>query len=225
MKMVIKKNELFNIPNILTYIRILCVPAFVLVFFLVTKDNFINIYISLAIFAFASITDLVDGKIARKYNMSSDLGSVLDPLADKLLQVAVIICLTIDGYIHWIFPVLIGVKELYMIVGAAILANKNIVGKANFFGKAAAFILAIGIILSFFSGFDGIAITYAGTTFGKIYAIITNSILSLGTGFAFIAAVTYTQMVLKQIGGAKKLKDSENIKIDYSIKKNNDKQE
>ncbi len=217
MKMVIKKEEVFNIPNILTYIRLLAVPAFVLTFFLVTKTAFVNIYVSLAIFLFASLTDVVDGKIARKYNQTSDLGGVLDPLADKLLQVSVIICLTIGGQIHWIFPVLIGAKELYMILGSVMLANKNIVGKANFFGKAAAFVFAIAILMSFFAGKGGIIADYAGSNANSIYTIATYAVFGIGMVLSYTAAIVYTKMVLDQIGGVKKLKDSENIKIDYSI--------
>lgn len=219
MKMVIKKSDVFNIPNVLTYIRLLAVPAFVLTFFLAATKGFVNIYVSLAIFLIASITDIVDGKIARKYNMTSDLGSVLDPLADKLLQVSVIICLTIGGNLHWIFPVLIGVKELYMIVGALLLANKNIVGKANFFGKAAAFVFAIAILMSFFNGDAGIVSHYQGQNAGKIYTIVLYAIFGIGLVLTYTAAVVYTTMVVKQIGGAKNLKTAENVKIDYSIKK------
>ncbi|NCA67079.1 MAG: hypothetical protein EOM87_03330 [Clostridia bacterium] len=217
MKMVIKKGEVFNIPNILTYVRLICVPAFVLVFFLVTKAAFLNIYISLAIFAFASLTDVVDGKIARKYNLTSDLGSMLDPLADKLLQVSVIICLTIGGNLHWIFPALIGAKELYMIIGGILLANKNIVGKANFFGKAAAFVFAIAILMSFFGGSVGVVAQSGGANAGKIYDIVIYCVFAIGLAFSYTAAAVYTRMVLKQIGGVKQFKDSKDIKINYSI--------
>ncbi len=219
MKMVIKKSDVFNIPNVLTYIRLLAVPAFALTFFLITAENFINIYVALAIFLFASITDVVDGKIARRYNMISDLGGVLDPLADKLLQVSVIICLTIRGNLHWIFPVLIGAKELYMIVGSIFLANKNIVGKANFFGKAAAFVFAVAILMSFFNGDAGIIAHYFGDAASKIYAIVMYSVFSIGLLFSYTAAVVYTAMVIKQLGGAKNLKTAENVRIDYSINK------
>lgn len=219
--MKVSKKELFNIPNILTYIRIICVPAFVLTFFLIPKTSFVNVYVALAIFLFASITDVVDGKIARKYNLTSDIGGVLDPLADKLLQVAVIVCLTVVGNIHWIIPVLIGVKELYMVVGGIFLAGKNIVGKANFYGKAAAFIFSIAILMAFFSGANGVIATYRGEQAGTVFAIGMYSIFAIGIVFTYIAAVTYTKMVLDQIGGIKKLKESKDIHVDYSLKKKN----
>ncbi len=221
--MVIKKGEIFNIPNILTYIRILCVPAFIITFFAIPASSFVNIYVSLAIFLFASITDVVDGKIARKYNQTSDIGGVLDPLADKLLQVSVIICLTVNGNIHWIFPVLIGAKEFYMILGSLFLVKKNIVGKANFFGKAAAFVFAVAILAAFFDGANGIMTGWLGADAGKIFSIVIIVIFSIGIALAYIAAFIYTKMVIDQIGGVKRLKDSENIKVDYSIKTKNKK--
>ena len=241
MKLTFTKKELLNIPNILCYIRLLCVPAFALAFFLTPRDgSVINeysyMYISLAIFAFASLTDVFDGKIARKFHMESAVGAALDPLADKLLQLTAVICLTVNGNVFWLFPVLIGVRELYQIFCSIMLVSKNIVGKANYWGKAAALAVAIGIILStlaaayspnlkevlnvgvvgdWFKHSEVIEIYAAARDVGVSIFWTSFGFLVVGTVLGYIAAGTYTYMVLSQLGGVKKLKTAEDVRIDY----------
>ena len=96
------KKEIFTIPNILTYIRILCVPFFI--WFMLDTNIPNNVYIAFGLFMFASITDMVDGFIARHYHLISDIGKIADPIADKLLQVSTLLCLTIIAKISWVFP-------------------------------------------------------------------------------------------------------------------------
>lgn len=238
MKLTFTKKELLNIPNILCYIRLLCVPAFALAFFLIDRSGssisaYSFMYISLAIFAFASITDIFDGKIARRFHMESAVGAALDPLADKLLQLMAVICLTVNGNVFWLFPVLIGVRELYQIFASIMLVSKNIVGKANYWGKAAALVVAIGIILSTFGA--SYSPTFSSiTNYGVFSEWLANTMVSdyasafgisiywtsfgflvVGTVLGWIAAGNYTYMVLSQIGGLKKLKGAENVRIDY----------
>lgn len=235
MKLTFTKKELLNIPNILCYIRLLCVPAFALAFFLVPRDGvsmnaYSYMYISLAIFAFASLTDVFDGKIARRFHMESAVGAALDPLADKLLQLMAVICLTVNGNVFWLFPVLIGIRELYQIVCSVMLVSKNIVGKANYWGKAAAMAVAIGIILSTLGASytptlqgvvaDGIVASWIGAgaaahTTGIALHWAAFAVMCVGTVLGYIAAGTYTYMVLSQLGGLKKIKDAEDVRIDY----------
>lgn len=143
----ISKEDLFTIPNILTYFRVLCVPIFAVVYF-----SGINhaIFVALGIFCLAEFTDIIDGKIARKYNMVSDIGKVIDPLADKLLQITAMVCLTISGNIHWAFVALIGAKELIMILGGIVLISHNVIAAANKWGKRASMFLGYSMILVFF---------------------------------------------------------------------------
>ena len=85
-----------NLPNKLTVLRIIMVPFFV--FFMLTDvGGAANKWIALAIFAVASLTDLLDGKIARKYNLVTNFGKFMDPLADKLLVCSAMICLIPSG--------------------------------------------------------------------------------------------------------------------------------
>lgn len=206
----LKKKDFYNVPNILTYLRLLCVPAFIAVFFAVDPSRNLNVYISLIIFSFASLTDLADGYIARKFNVVSDLGKMLDPLADKLLQVSAVVCLCINDFISVselgklfiVFPILLGAKELFMLGWGIKLANKNIIVHSNIFGKIAAFSNAIGILLSFFCGSKYNAIRISATV-----------VLALGCAFAYIALVDYAKKLYHQLDGS--LKDKKDINLDF----------
>ena len=97
-----------NIPNMLSVIRICLVPVFILVYFGDSPNSNIGAAI---VYAIASLTDILDGRIARKYNITSNLGRILDPLGDKLMTMAVIVCITIDRVIpFWAVTVFL-IKE------------------------------------------------------------------------------------------------------------------
>ena len=85
-----------NLPNKLTTFRVILIPFFVF-FMLAPNMTGINNYIAVAIFIVASLTDLLDGKIARKYNLVTNFGKFMDPLADKLLVCSAMICLIQTG--------------------------------------------------------------------------------------------------------------------------------
>ena len=85
-----------NLPNKLTIFRVILIPFFV-VFLLLDPSNQTYRYIADAIFIIASLTDMLDGKIARKYNLVTNFGKFMDPLADKLLVSAAMICLIATG--------------------------------------------------------------------------------------------------------------------------------
>ena len=106
-----------TIPNLLSVIRILLIPVFAVLFL---KDYVIAAVI---VIIFAELTDLFDGKIARKFNQVSALGKLLDPIADKLSQMAIVIVLIVkywDNAIKYLFMFFI-LKEILMIIGGAIL--------------------------------------------------------------------------------------------------------
>ncbi|SHI22795.1 CDP-diacylglycerol--glycerol-3-phosphate 3-phosphatidyltransferase [Sporobacter termitidis DSM 10068] len=125
-----------NVPNILSSIRICLVPVFVAAYF--CDPSSIKIYAAV-VYAAASFTDFLDGYIARKYNLISNLGKLLDPLGDKLMTLAVLTCITIDNVIP-VWAVLVAVcKEVLMVVGGALVRKKeggeippsNIIGKTS----------------------------------------------------------------------------------------------
>lgn len=133
-----------GLPNILTIFRIILVPIYLYVFF-TNRGNFL-LYGGI-IFLIAGITDILDGYIARKYDLMTDLGAVLDPLADKLMAFAVLISFTLAGLIpSWVLKV-IGLKEVLMIIGGFILYifKANTVVPANKYGKIATTSLYIAI--------------------------------------------------------------------------------
>ena len=123
-----------NLPNKLTVLRVLMVPFFVL-FMLTDLGGAANKWIALAIFVVASLTDLLDGKIARKYNLVTNFGKFMDPLADKLLVCSAMICLIEKGSLAaWIVIVIIA-RE-FIISGFRLVASDNgIVIAASYWGK------------------------------------------------------------------------------------------
>ena len=120
MSNIIEKQKVLNIPNILTVIRILLAPAFAALYL----NKF---YITAAIIlVLCGFTDVLDGVIARKFNLITTLGKILDPIADKLTQAIIIVCLTINHYDHedslLIFVlILLFAKEFTMLLGAIVL--------------------------------------------------------------------------------------------------------
>lgn len=123
-----------NLPNKLTIFRVLLIPF--VVFFLLYPDTFgYGNYIATAIFILASLTDMADGKIARKYNLITNFGKFMDPLADKLLVCAAMICLVETGELEaWIVIVII--SREFIISGFRLVASDNgVVIAANYWGK------------------------------------------------------------------------------------------
>ena len=101
------KKELFSIPNLLSLFRLVLMPVYLNIYLKATEPA--HYYLAGSILAVSCLTDMVDGKIARHYNMITNVGKLLDPLADKLTQLALTICLSSH------FPVLIPVLILFLI--------------------------------------------------------------------------------------------------------------
>lgn len=121
-----------NLPNKLTLFRIILIPFFL--FFLLT-DYCGNAgkFIALGIFAVASLTDMLDGKIARKYNLVTNFGKFMDPMADKLLVCSALICLS-NVIPKWIVIIIIS-RELIISGFRTIAADNGIVIAASYWGK------------------------------------------------------------------------------------------
>ena len=122
-----------NLPNKLTMFRVILIPFF-FVFFLIPITPY-DKWIALAIFVIASLTDLLDGKIARKYNLVTNFGKFMDPLADKLLVCSALICLIeLDKIPSWM--VIIIIAREFIISGFRLVASDNgVVIAASYFGK------------------------------------------------------------------------------------------
>lgn len=123
-----------NLPNKLTLFRVILIPFFV--FFLLAPyfEGYGN-YIAVAIFIVASITDFLDGKIARKYNLVTNFGKFMDPLADKLLVCSALICLIqLKSIPAWV--VIIIIAREFIISGFRLIASDNgVVIAASYWGK------------------------------------------------------------------------------------------
>ena len=121
-----------HIPNMLTMIRFLLIPFIII---LVLQGNFVSVIVLLTI---SGITDILDGTIARRFNLVTDVGKLLDPLADKATQCAILITLTTQGFLHfiplWILIIVI-LKELLMITGSMFLYGKELVVSSKWYRK------------------------------------------------------------------------------------------
>ena len=136
-----------NLPNKLTVLRVIMIPFFV---FFLLLENGVNPtwrYLSAAIFIVASFTDLLDGKIARKYNLVTNFGKFMDPLADKLLVCSALICLIqLEQLPAWM--VIIIISREFIISGFRLVASDNgIVIAASYWGKFKTVFQMISVIL------------------------------------------------------------------------------
>ena len=136
-----------QIPNILSAIRLLAVPVFVVVFF--SDLPHANLW-ALAIFVAAELTDILDGYLARRNGWITDVGKILDPLADKLMQAAAIISLAVKQPVLIWLTVLFVLKETFMLIGAyVILKKRKDIVVSSWYGKAASAIFACsGVVTS-----------------------------------------------------------------------------
>ncbi len=137
-----RKRDYFNIPNMMGYFRILMLPVFMIFYLRVERIGDRYYFIALIALLLSILSDLFDGKIARKFDMVTDWGKMLDPIADKLTQGVLAITLGIRitekiGYpLMWIFLGIFLVKELYQgLMGLYIIKKKNFVQAAKWFGK------------------------------------------------------------------------------------------
>lgn len=131
-----------HIPNILTVIRLLLIP---LIVFYIFTGNYILAFV---FFTISGITDIADGFIARKFNLISNFGKLMDPLADKLTQIATLASLVFTDIIPvWILLVVF-LKEFIMICGASFLYGKDVVVYSKWYGKLATVLLYIAIVIS-----------------------------------------------------------------------------
>lgn len=122
-----------NLPNKLTMFRVILIPFFVV--FLLVDITPVDKWIALAVFIIASLTDMLDGKIARKYNLVTNFGKFMDPLADKLLVCSALICLIQTGQLPAWYVIIIIARE-FIISGFRLIASDNgIVIAASYWGK------------------------------------------------------------------------------------------
>ena len=180
-----------NIPNLLTVIRLMLVPV---VGFLMGYDQMIPAVI---IYIVACTTDVIDGRVARRFNAVTDFGKLMDPAADKLLTLVVVIMLAVKNIIYpgvfilnWIVPIILCVKEVLQIIGGLVLLrNKSIVRSSNWYGKLSTvlFFAAFVLLMAFNEyAFNVPFVLWAGRI-----------LLLLAVLFAFFAFFMYVGVYVK----------------------------
>ena len=129
-----KDKYLRHIPNILSCLRLCMVPLFVVLFF----NEAIHRAIPVTVFVVAGVTDVIDGYLARRNGWVTRMGKIIDPVADKAMQLAVLISLVVADSFKWWMILPFVIKELATIIGGAIIIrNRNFVTISRFYGKAA----------------------------------------------------------------------------------------
>ncbi len=166
------KKEIFSIPNLLSFVRLVLIPVYIIIY--LNADSPTDYYLAGGILAVSCLTDLIDGQIARRFNMITNLGKILDPLADKLTQFALILCLALRYHFLWYVVVLFFIKEVFqLIAGGCRLLRKGIMLKgALLSGKICTTVLFVSLIALVL--FPTISITVV-----KIIAIVDSIFLSI----------------------------------------------
>ncbi len=168
---------MMNLPNKLTLIRVLLIPIFVIILLCDFIAEPLNSHLALVIFVIASITDFLDGYLARKLNLVTNFGKFMDPLADKLLVASAMICLIDITYIPaWV--VIVIVSREFIITGLRLVAAESgRVIAASFWGKiktTTQMVMIIYLLLGFDTGIYktiGYVLIYAATIFTVISGV------------------------------------------------------
>ena len=182
--MKLTKKEIFSIPNILCYFRILLIPVFMISYINAKETR--DYYFAAFIVLLSGLTDFADGFIARHFNMVTELGKAIDPVADKLSQAAIVISLMIR--------ILFAVKELFMGITSIVLLTKHNtkMDGAKWFGKVSTFVFyTVMFIIIVFPSLD----------------VGVRNILILISGlFLLLAFLLYAQVFLKMYQETQKKK-------------------
>ena len=178
------RQEAFSIPNLLSYFRLLLIPLFIQLYI---RGDFTEALITLAA---SGLSDIIDGRIARKYNMVTDLGKVLDPVADKLTQCAMMICVATRYPAMWWLLGIHVVKELIMIVvGYYVLKKTDTVNSAIWCGK-----LCTGVIY---------AVMMSHVILPDIPQSVSAASAAVCAGLIVLSLVVYTARYVRLLGGKK----------------------
>ncbi|MBE6958126.1 MAG: CDP-alcohol phosphatidyltransferase family protein [Ruminococcaceae bacterium] len=140
------KKDFFTIPNMLSLFRLLLIPVYIVIY--LNADSDIDYYIAGGILAVSCLTDMIDGQIARHFNMISNVGKILDPLADKVTQFALIVCLVIKYPILLTLMILFVIKETFqMVAGLFIISKGKMLSGAAITGKISTAVLFVSLIV------------------------------------------------------------------------------
>ena len=172
-----------NLPNKLTIIRVCLIPFFVAALLFDHGNNYTMRIVANVLFIVASLTDLFDGKIARKYNLVTNFGKFMDPLADKLLVCSALICLIELGQLPaWV--VIIIISREFIISGFRLVAADNgVVIAASYWGKFKTTFQMAAVILMIFNI--------------PALTLVTNIVVVIAVGLTIISLVDYVAKNIK----------------------------
>jgi CDP-diacylglycerol---glycerol-3-phosphate 3-phosphatidyltransferase len=183
-----------RIPNILTCLRLLLIPVFVI---LLISPTVVRIQIALVVFIFAAGTDLLDGILARKFQAVSNFGKLVDPLADKLLVMSALVMLTsyhdqnsslplVPGWL----VVLILAREIWITGIRSVAASNGLVLAAKNSGKVKSFLQMLAIVF--------LLIPYQNSSIYFDFHLLGLLMLKISVFFSYFGAIDYTYTVLLQ---------------------------
>ena len=177
-----KAKEIFSIPNILSYVRILLIPVFIGVY--INAQTPRDYYLAALIILISGLTDFADGQIARRFNMITELGKALDPVADKLTQAAIVFSLMFR-YQGMIFVVVLFViKELFMLINDLVLMRKGKkLGGAMWYGKVSTAVLDV--------------LTFILIAFPEISTVWANVLMGVTGFFLLLSFIMYGRVFLQ----------------------------
>lgn len=185
-----------NLPNKLTLSRIILVPFFVAALLM----NFpLKYLVALLIFVIASITDMLDGKIARKRNLITDFGKFADPLADKILVLAALLCFVQNGLCDCVAVIIVLFREFTVTSIRLIAASKGEVVAANIWGKAKTVtqmiaiiaILTMQFVLELFTKFNVVNLANGVEHLTFVFLVVGYVLIWVSTIMALLSGVIY----------------------------------
>ena len=179
----LKKEDILTIPNFLSFFRILLIPVIAVLYSI--YDSHIA---AVVVIALSGLTDILDGKIARRFNMVSDFGKFIDPVADKLTQLAMILCLLAKYAGMQGLVILMVLKESFLFAFSYVTFKKTgVVNSARWYGKATTALLYAVMVVLFL--FPNIPVTVADTLIFLCGAMI------------FVSMVLYSKLFFMSLKG------------------------
>lgn len=166
------KNKIITIPNILSFFRLCLIPLILWQY--VGAENYFN---ALYLLILSGLTDIVDGIIARKFHMVSDFGKALDPVADKLTQIAMLFCLVTRFPHMWIPLILLIVKEIFAGITGLMMVKRGVVIGADWHGKVTTVLLYGTMLLHL--------------AWVKVPQVVSNVLIALCTGMILLSGILY----------------------------------
>lgn len=140
------KKDIFTVPNALSLFRLALIPVYIVMY--LNAESTTDYYLSAAVLAVSCLTDMIDGKIARHFNMISTVGKVLDPFADKATQFTLIVCLAVKYPYLWYLVGLFAVKEIFQLIAGLVNLKKGKMLKgALMSGKICTTVLFLSLIV------------------------------------------------------------------------------